>query len=1053
MVGNRFYFVFAVALATGLACAWSNEIDKDAARGLVAEYFALPEVHDFPDVAGRKPTFVRIDKDVNYDEVQGDFYGTHMAENFYARWTGILRIEKAGHYSLFTASDDGSRLSIDTRVIVDNGGMHSMAEKSGSVELLPGDYGLKIDFIQGGGGAACKVSWQAPGGPKEPIPARALFHKKDSEKIDWDKAAWEKNKPKLVAAHKSTGRWSEMDYGPILSSTILAGQDNIVPKGIVICVDKKNESYVCFDTELIRMSAAWTGGFIDFHGVAFDGSHDISPRPLGAVLVGTKIGPGWAHEGSFTDPREPEKNLKEPKEPKDGPLPADWAKYKGLYLNGDKVILSYTVGDCKVLELPGVQCQDSTAAFTRTFNFGTSTKSLALLVCEMDDATGGVAPAGQAVGEKKTGPADSNLALLDDKQAQTVAGLVGAPKGAEWEVAGNRILLNIPALAAPASCTLVVARISGTEAAKFTPFWKAPVEDLEALTHGGPAHWPETVFTKGVLDTNAESAAAVRTNVNELIERVSLKTFSAETVKPEELMLSESARKGLEPLGADLKRRVQIFEQTLGAQHKKGAAFDVKAIADAGHAAVAGLDVEINRPYVVDTLTAPEKNPWNSWLRFGGFDFFADGKRAALCTWSGDVWIVSGIDGKLENLSWKRFAAGLHQTLGLKIVDDTVYVLGRDQITRLHDLNNDGEADFYENFNNDCCVTTGFHEFAFDLQTDPEGNFYYSKGSPVRPGGSGFQRISAHNGCLLKISKDGSKSEVYATGFRAPNGIGVGPNGEVTTGDNEGSWTPECPINWVKKGGFYGVVDAAHRLEKPTRRDNPICWMPWKVDRSSGGQAWVTSDKWGPFKGQMLHLSYGMCSLFHVMYENIGDEIQGGVCRFPLNFASGISRARFNTADGQLYVSGIKGWQTSASRDGAFQRVRYTGKPVHMPAELHVTKTGVDIAFTNALDPASATEVDNYAVTWFNIKWSAAYGSDLYSPTDPNKKYSAKDDKAAFGDELQVKSAKLSPDGKTVSLEMPGIKPVNNMMITFKIKAADGSPISLQICNTINVMP
>jgi len=49
----------------------------------------------------------------------------------------------------------------------------------------------------------------------------------------------------------------------------------------------------------------------------------------------------------------------------------------------------------------------------------------------------------------------------------------------------------------------------------------------------------------------------------------------------------------------------------------------------------------------------------------------------------------------------------MFQPLGLKIAETTtVYVLGRDQITRLHDLNNDGEADFYENFNNDIIITS-----------------------------------------------------------------------------------------------------------------------------------------------------------------------------------------------------------------------------------------------------------------------------------------------------------------------------------------------------------
>src|SRR5206468_444943 len=96
--------------------------------------------------------------------------------------------------------------------------------------------------------------------------------------------------------------------------------------------------------------------------------------------------------------------------------------------------------------------------------------------------------------------------------------------------------------------------------------------------------------------------------------------------------------------------------------------------------------------YEVDTLTAPDENPWKSWLRFTGLDFFSDG-RAALCTWSGDVWIVSGLDESLEKLSWKRVATGLFQPCGLKIVKDTVYVVARDQMTVFRDLNGDGEPD------------------------------------------------------------------------------------------------------------------------------------------------------------------------------------------------------------------------------------------------------------------------------------------------------------------------------------------------------------------------
>src|ERR1700733_13732325 len=115
-------------------------------------------------------------------------------------------------------------------------------------------------------------------------------------------------------------------------------------------------------------------------------------------------------------------------------------------------------------------------------------------------------------------------------------------------------------------------------------------------------------------------------------------------------------------------------------------------------------------------MTPPFKNPYKAWMRLGGVDFFSDG-RAAISTWSGDVWIVSGLggEGDGQNVVWKRFASGLFQPLGLKIVGDVVHVTCRDGIIKLHDLNGDGEADFYECFNNDFITTPAFHEFLFDL--------------------------------------------------------------------------------------------------------------------------------------------------------------------------------------------------------------------------------------------------------------------------------------------------------------------------------------------------
>ena len=90
-------------------------------------------------------------------------------------------------------------------------------------------------------------------------------------------------------------------------------------------------------------------------------------------------------------------------------------------------------------------------------------------------------------------------------------------------------------------------------------------------------------------------------------------------------------------------------------------------------------------PFAVDTLGLPENNPWLCQLRLTGFDFLDGGRRAAVCTWDGDVWLVSGLDAPSGELSWKRIASGLFQPLGLKVRDGNIFVACRDQIVILRD--------------------------------------------------------------------------------------------------------------------------------------------------------------------------------------------------------------------------------------------------------------------------------------------------------------------------------------------------------------------------------
>jgi hypothetical protein len=891
--------------------------------GLVGEYFKGAK--DFPSRVSSlgKPFYVRTEPSVYYKRVKGQFYGTKLSDDFAARWNGFLKVDKAGRYTFNLKSDDASRLvlsGVQLTEVRETSDIQGFKGRDVTVELRAGLYPLLIEYQEGAVDAGCMLTWKAPGSDKlGRIPEEALVHAAEQEQVAWDKDAW---KATPAPAREGSANYAEMDYGRFLSATYDGGEKNATLKGVLIKLNKEGTANVVFDTELLRYSMGWTGGFIDFKGVAFDGAHGTNPGPASdaTVVFATQQEPGAIASAVGVPSALP---LKDPREVPFGPLPRSQGHYKGLHLAGDQVVVSYSVGGCDVLDLPGLEQVGQTPVFTRTVQLAPTRTPVTFLI------TGG---------EK----------FRDDALRTSVA---YPPEAKLTRAEGNRRYLTFPASTTTKTYKIAIAA-AAVPAEELRRIADAPATDPASLTRGGKAHWAPVV-TKGAVGTG-------------------------------------------------------------------------------------------DGAYVVDTITVPEENPYKSWMRIAGLDFFSDG-RAAVCTWSGDVWVVSGIDEKLDHVTWKRYATGLFQPLGLKIVDDRIYVNGRDQITRLYDFNGDGEADFYENFNNDCEVSSSFHEFTFDLQTDSKGNFYYVKAGPVRPGGRGWQTITHDNGTMMRVSKDGKKHEVFAVGLRAPNGMSIAPDDRITVADNEGTWTPACRLSLVHPGMHLGVVDLYHEANPQKIYDNPICWFPHgDVDNSSGGQAWVTSDAWGPFKDQMLHLSYGQCSLFKVFYEQVDGTIQGGVVRFPLNFVSGICRARFNPIDQQLYVAGLRGWQTTATKDAGFQRVRYTGKRVDMPTDLHVKKDGVELHFTTPVDSKLAADPESYTIEQWNYIWSSEYGSPEVSTTDPNKK---------GHDDVMVESATVSPDGKTVTLKLDGVKPVMQMKIAMKLKTADGQPLNYTIYNTINKVP
>jgi hypothetical protein len=110
----------------------------------------------------------------------GQQYAAYVLErvggrSFAARWTARLDPPATGEYTFTTVSDDGVRLWIDDRLVVENWTDHGSTADSGRVKLSAGEpVTLRLDFYQGRGGAEARLRWTLPDGVTEVVPSDRL---------------------------------------------------------------------------------------------------------------------------------------------------------------------------------------------------------------------------------------------------------------------------------------------------------------------------------------------------------------------------------------------------------------------------------------------------------------------------------------------------------------------------------------------------------------------------------------------------------------------------------------------------------------------------------------------------------------------------------------------------------------------------------------------------------------------------------------------------------------------------------------------------------------
>ncbi|MEM9931538.1 MAG: glycosyl hydrolase, partial [Bacteroidota bacterium] len=328
--------------------------------------------------------------------------------------------------------------------------------------------------------------------------------------------------------------------------------------------------------------------------------------------------------------------------------------------------------------------------------------------------------------------------------------------------------------------------------------------------------------------------------------------------------------------------------------------------------------------------------------KVGGMDFLSDG-RLVISTWDaeGAVYILDGVQtGDPNQITTKKIATGLAEPLGLKVVEDTIFVMQKQELTKLIDLDGDEIIDEYATVSNDWETTANFHEFGFGLAYEAP-YFYATLAIGILPGGASAPDQPRSRGKCVRIHRFTGERTNLASGLRTPNGINYGVDGELFIADNQGDWLPASKILHVSEGAFfnsYAVAGEEGKKPKP-----PVVWLPQDEIGNSPSSPNILPD--GPYAGQMIHGEITHGGFKRVFVEKVNGIYQGTVFRFVQGLEAGVNRNVWGP-DGALYVGMIGStgnWGDAGKLHYGLQRLKYNGKPTFEMLAIRTQPDGLEI--------------------------------------------------------------------------------------------------------------
>ena len=400
-----------------------------------------------------------------------------------------------------------------------------------------------------------------------------------------------------------------------------------------------------------------------------------------------------------------------------------------------------------------------------------------------------------------------------------------------------------------------------------------------------------------------------------------------------------------------------------------------------------GNSVAESKFYKIIKVNIPEE----VILEVGGLAFNEMGQLAA-STRRGEIWLITNPES--EKPTFKRFAHGLHEVLGLAYRDGAFYFTQRGELNKVRDLNNDGKADSYETIYS-WPLAANYHEYSYGPVFMPDGNMIVTLNLGWIGRGAS---LSKWRGWMLEITPEGEMTPL-ATGMRSPAGFGINAAGDIFYTENQGDWVGSGRMTHIEKGDFVGhpeglkwtgedaspltlkmddIVDTLGlSLYENDLVKNPSVWFPHGLmGISTSDILLIDHDNFGPFKDQLLVGDQGHSKIMRVYQEKVNGIYQGACFPFREGFSSGVLRLTWSPDQKSIFIGMTsRGWGSTGPDLFGLERLEWNGETPFEIKQINAKPDGFELTFTQPVDQVSGEASDSYSVSDFTYLYHHTYGS------------------------------------------------------------------------------